>query len=107
MIFPQIINVLSIMFLFFSRKEHISATTLSQILSAINNWVFQSKIIFNPNLSKKEQKVIFNRKIKKLLHPFLLFNIPLSNSLFQKHLGLTIDMKLSFSEHLKKYYQKN
>ena len=39
------------MFLFFSRKQHISATTLSQILSAINNWVFQSKIIFNPNLT--------------------------------------------------------
>ena len=47
-------------------------------------------MIFNPVLSKQEQEVIFSRKIKRLPHPALLFNnIPLSNSLFQKHLGLT------------------
>ena len=64
-------------------------------------------MIFNPDLSKQAQKLIFRRKIKKLLNPILLFNnIPLSNSLFQKHLGLTLDIKLNFSEHIKKYYQK-
>ena len=47
---------------------------------------FQWKMIFNPDLSKQAQEVIFSRKIKKLLHPTLLFNdIPLSNSLFQKY----------------------
>ena len=71
-------------------NSHTSAATLSQDLNAITNWVFQWKMIFNPDLSKKAQKLIFSRKIKKLLHPILLFNnIPLSNSLFQKHLGLT------------------
>ena len=34
-------------------------------------------------------------------------NIPLSNSLFQKHLGLTLDMKLNFSEHIKSITNKN
>ena len=48
------------------------------------------------------QEVIFSRKIKKLLHPTLLFNnIPLNNSLFQKHLGLTLDIKLNFLEYIK------
>ena len=67
---------------------HTSATTLSQDLKAITNWAFQWKIIFNPDLSKQAQEVIFSRKIKKLLHPTLLFNnIPLNNCLFHKHLG--------------------
>ena len=64
-------------------------------------------MIFNPDLSKQAQEVIFSRKIKKLLHPTLLFNnIPLSNSLFQKHLGLTLDIKLNFSEHIKSITRK-
>ena len=64
-------------------------------------------MIFNPDLSKQAQEVIFSRKIKKLLHPTLLFNnIPLSNSLFQKHLGLTLDIKLNFSEHIKSITKK-
>ena len=67
---------------------HRSATTLSQDLNTITNWAFQWKMIFNPDLSKQAQEVIFNRKIKKLLHPALLFNdIPLSNSLFQNTLA--------------------
>ena len=58
-------------------------------------------MIFNPDLSKKAQEVIFSRKTKELLHPALLFNnIPLTNSFFQKHLGLALDIKLNFSEHI-------
>ena len=64
-------------------------------------------MIFSPHLSKQAQEVIFSRKIKKLLHPTLLFNnITLSNSLFQKHLGLTLDIKLNFSEHIKSTTRK-
>ena len=86
---------------------HTSATTLSQDLKAITNWAFQWKMIFNPALSKQAQEVIFSRKIKKLLHPTLLFNnIPLNNSLFQKHLGLTLDIKLNFPEHIKSITKK-
>ena len=86
---------------------HTSATTLSQDLWSITNWAFQWKMIFNPDLSKQAQEVIFSRKIKKLLHPTLLFNnIPLSNSLFQKHHVLTLDVKLNFSEHIKSIAKK-
>ena len=64
-------------------------------------------MIFNPDLNKQVQKIIFYRKISKLLHPTLLFNnIPLSNSLFQKQLGLTLDIKLNISEHIKSITQK-
>ena len=83
-----------------------SATTLSQDLKAITNWAFQWKMIFNLDLSKQAQEVIFSRKIKKLLHPSLLFNNITLNSLFQKHLGLTLDIKLNFSEHIKSIAKK-
>ena len=64
-------------------------------------------MIFNPDLNKQVQKIIFYRKINKLLHPTLLFNnISLSNSLFQKQLRLTLDIKLNISEHIKSITQK-
>ena len=63
---------------------HTSAATSSQDRKAITNWAFQWKMIFNPDLSKQAQEVVFNRKIKNLLHPTLLFNnISLSNSFFR------------------------
>ena len=81
---------------------HTSATTFSQDLNALTNWAFQWKLIFNPDLSKQAQEVLFSRKIKKFLHPTLLFNnIPLSNSLFQKHHGLILDIELNFPEQIK------
>ena len=87
---------------------HISAAALSQEQNAITNWTFQWKMIFNPDLSKQVQEIIFSRKIKKLLHPTLLFNsIPLSNSLFQNHLGFGIRYKIKLLGTYKKYYQKN
>ena len=56
---------------------------------------------FNPDPSKQAQEVIFSRKIKKLPHPSLVFN---NNNVlqtsFQKHLGVTLDVKLTFDEHL-------
>ena len=72
----------------------------------ISNWAFQWKIIFNPDFTKQAQEVIFSKKIK-LFHPSLsINNIPLKNSIFQKHLGLTLDVKLTFVEHIKNITQK-
>ena len=88
---------------------HTRAATLSQDLKRITNWAFQWKMIFNPDLSKQAQEVIFSRKIENLLHPTLLFNnIPLSNiglPILVK-LGLTLDIKLNFSEHIKSITRK-
>ena len=59
-------------------------------------------------MTKQAQEVIFSRKTKKLLHPCLSFNdIPLKNSISQKHLGLTLDVKLNFVELIKNITQKN
>ena len=83
------------------------AVTLCNDLMIISNWAFQWKMIFNPGLTKQAQEVIFCRKTKKLLHPSLSFNnILLQNSMFQKHLGLTLDVKLNFVKHRKNITQK-
>ena len=61
----------------------------------------------NPDLTKQVQVVIFGRKTEKLLHSSLSFNnIPLKNSMSQKHLGLTLDVKLNFVEYIKNITQK-
>ena len=57
---------------------------------------------FNPDPSKQAQEVIFSRKIKKPNHPELIFNnIPVNQTSYQKHLGMFLDNKLNFGEHLK------
>ena len=64
-------------------------------------------MIFNSDLTKQAQEVLFSRKTKKLLHPSVsLNNISLKNSLFQKYYRLTLDEKLNVVEHIKNIPQK-
>ena len=84
-----------------------SAATLRNDLTVKSNWAFQWKMIFNPDLTRQAQEMILSRKTKKLRHPCLSFNdILLKNSISQKHLGLTLDVKLNFVEHIKNITQK-
>ena len=74
-----------------------SAATFLNDLTVISNWAFRWKMTFNPDVTKQAQEVIFSRKTKKLLHRCISFNkIPLKNSISQKHLGLTLHVKLKF-----------
>ena len=57
-------------------------------------------MIFNPDLSKQAQEVIFSRKTNKISHPTTTFNTVARTSC-QKHLGLYLDEKLNFSQHIK------
>ena len=63
---------------------------------------------FNPDRSKQAQGIIFSRKLKKATHPPLLFNndnVSQVNS--QKHVGIILDVKLSFQEQLKNAFNNN
>ena len=83
------------------------ASHLSSDLSKIRNWAFQWKMGFNPDPSKQVQEVIFSRKIQKTCHPSVYFN---NNSVkqvpSQKHLGMILDSKLNFQEHLQNILNK-
>ena len=62
---------------------------------------------FNPDPNKQAQEVIFSRKIQKSSQPSLIFNNNIvTQSLTQKHLGMFLDTKLDFQEHLKGIFSK-
>ena len=58
-------------------------------------------MLFNPDPSKPAQEVLFSRKKKTQSHPEIsLNNIPVERSSYQKHLGLILDEKLNFKQHI-------
>ena len=62
---------------------------------------FQWKKSFNRDLNKQAQEVIFSRKLKKVSQPPLRFNNNyVSQESLQTHLGLKLDNRLTFDEHL-------
>ena len=84
-----------------------SFESLSNDLCIINNWDYQWKMCFNPDRSKQAQEVIFSRKTLIQLHPVFTFdNRPVIKTTHHKHLGLILDEKLYFKEHLKEKMSK-
>ena len=62
---------------------------------------------FNPDSSKQVQDVILSRKLNKYYHHPVAFNnnnVPETDS--QKHLGIILDNRLSFANHLKMILNK-
>ena len=78
-----------------------SANVLNKDLEMIHNWAFQWKMNFNPDPTKQAQEVIFFRKTKKLPHPPLVFNnTNVTQSIYQKHLGIILDSKFTSENHI-------
>ena len=88
-------------------KMNTSTTNLNNDLNKIKNWAIQWKMNFNPDPSKQAQEVIFSRKLQKTNHNQVYFN---HNSVkqvpSQKHLGMYLDTKLNFQEHLNNVLSK-
>ena len=81
--------------------------TLINDLKRISEWAYQWKMMFNPDLTKQAQEVIFSRKTVKPFHPHVFFNeVPVERSVSQKHLGLHLDQKLDFSKHINEKISK-
>ena len=79
-----------------------SARLINSDLSKIEQWAFQWKMSFNPDPSKQAQEVIFSKKNTQPPHPDLMFNqAKVKRVPSQKHLGVILDAKLNFNEHLK------
>ena len=67
----------------------------------ISNWAFQWKMLFNPDPNKQALEVCFSNKCDKEKYQPLQFNstdVQIADS--QKHLGLILDSKLNFNEHI-------
>ena len=62
---------------------------------------------FNPDPTKQAQELIFSRKVQTTNHRPLFFNENVvQETILQKHLGMFLDSKLNFREHLKTIFQK-
>ena len=58
-------------------------------------------MLFDPDPSKPAQEVLFSKKKKTQSHPEIsLNNVPVVRSSYQKHLGLILDEKLNFKQHI-------
>ena len=95
-LFPDDTSIFSVV------KDHLnSVNKLSVDLSKIFQWAYQWKMSFNPDVSKQVQEFIFSRKKNIKNHPIVSFNnLPINRNSTQKHLGLLLDEKLNFSEHI-------
>ena len=79
----------------------ISASDLNHDLQNINTWAYQWKMSFNPDHNKQAVEMLFSQKVHEIYHPPLFFN----NSIVckvdsHKHLGLSLDPKLTFINHI-------
>ena len=74
---------------------------LSNDLRRISNWAYNWKMLFNPDPSKPVQEVVFSRKKKLQSHPTIrLNNIQVKRASYVKHLGILLDEKLIFKQHI-------
>ena len=79
-----------------------SANELNNDLYQINKRTFQWEMSFNLDRSKQAQEIIFSRKTKKICHLSLRFNSSIvSQSPYQMQLGMFLDARFTFEEHLK------
>ena len=84
-----------------TQDSQTSANVLNKVLEMIHNWAFQWKMNFNSDATKQAQEVIFSRKTKKLPHPPLVFNnTNVTQSIYQKHLGIILDSKFTSENHI-------
>ena len=67
-----------------------SSEDLNREVSTVTKWAFKWKMAFNPDPNKQAVN-----------HPALYFiNVHVATAPFEKHLGLFLDEKLTFSHHL-------
>ena len=74
-------------------------------LNKIKNWAIQWKLNFIPDPSKQAQGVIFSGKPQKTIYNQVYFN-SVKQVPSQKHLGMYLNTKLNFQEHVNNILSK-
>ena len=63
---------------------------------------------FNPDPTKQAPEIIFSRKVQNTNHSCLIFNYNTASlTESHKHLGIVLDSRLDFKEHLEIIFKKN
>ena len=88
---------------FFSivKDPNISANDLNHDRGILNRWAHQWKLEFNPDPLKRTTEVLFSCKNNAHNHPQIIVNGTVVAKVEErKHLGLTLESKLSFEKYL-------
>jgi len=84
-----------------------AANDMNHDLELIKQWANDWRMSFNPDPQKQAVELTFSRKRIEIDHPVVLFNdIPVKKVNENKHLGIILDSKLSFSAHMKSAISK-
>ena len=76
-------------------------------MGKIGNWAFKWKMNFHPDPNKQAQEIIFSRKKIASVHPVVYFdNKPVKSTQTHKHLGMMLDLNLSYEHHIKSILDK-
>ena len=61
----------------------------------------------NPDPTKQVQEIIFNKKKTVSTHPVVYFNnTPVNSTATHEHLGMILDSKLSYENHLQSVFSR-
>ena len=78
-----------------------SQSELNNDLQVISNWAFQWEIQMHPDPNKQAQEVYFSKKSNNENSlPVTFNNAKVVTCSTHKHLGLLLDKRLSFNEHI-------
>ena len=83
------------------KDENESTNVLNNHLLLIPMWAYNWQKLFEPDLSKPAPEVLFSRKKKFPSNTTTgLNNIQIERASYQKHLGIQLDEKLNFRQHI-------
>ena len=83
------------------KDKNESTSILNSDLLLISKWACNWKMLFNPDPTKTAHEVIFSKKKITQTHPIIsLNNIQVERVPYQKHLGILLDEKLNFKQHV-------
>ena len=83
------------------KDKNESTSILNNDLLLISKWAYNRKMIFNPDPTKPAHEVMFSKNKITQTHPIIrLNNIQVERVPYQKHLGILVDEKLNFKQHV-------
>ena len=83
------------------KEKNESTSILNNDLLLISKCAYNWKMLVNPDPTKPAQEVIFSKKKIIQIHPVIsLNNIQVERVPYQKHLGILLDEKLNFKQHV-------